>query len=336
MNHSNVISMAFLGLALVTASCTSRSSIAPGAKIIRVDTGKGISAINRERLPISDNESLRGAVAVHKVDDTNVLFFMMAGNYCFQYWDCESSEVIGVLRRGNGPGELPDAVFVSGWVGDEGDLYFSAYSMAAGKYYEINLTRTLESGKTSVVRETKLPSTTFYALQAGDITACFVYSINGELSWQLLKDGEIQEKWIPFDTENLNSQENFFAGTAISEDGNLLAMGMVSFPRLFLFNRASGKTLAIAPDMYKDSSVKDALRSKTPSRKQYYNGVAIAGNEVYAMYMNPSPSIQIYDFDGNLHGNFGVPDILVNFIVSGEGIIGITMDGEVLRYSLAR
>ena len=317
---------------VVFASCNANSSIVPGAKTVKVNLNMKPSQASRERLPISDDSSMLGAVAVHRVNNSEVLFFMMAGDYCFRYWNVNKGETSGILRRGNGPGELPDGAFASAWTGEEGDSYISVYSMAIGKYMDINLTKTLSEGKTVVRQETFLPSTTFYAHRVGDGIGCYVFSHSQELSWKRIRDGEIQEEWEPFNTEGLNPQEQFFAGTAVSADGKYLVMGMTAFPRLYIFDLETGRKLAVAPDMHGDAQVRAYLQKNLHPQKEYYNGVVIEGDKIYAMYLDPAPLIQVFDFDGKLLKTIDIHDSLVNFIVSEGAIIGITMDGEVFRY----
>lgn len=172
-----------------------------------------------------------------------------------------------------------------------------------------------------------------YALRSSEGIACYVLSRNGEISWQVIDgNGVLLDKRIPFKTKGLNSRELFFGATALSDDGKILAMGMCSFPRLYLFNRKTGKSLSIAPDLYADSAVKALLRSPEARQKMFYCGAHIAGDRIYAMYLDPSPTIQVFDFEGNLYDVISIPDMLVNFIVEDGTITGITPDGEVVRY----
>ena len=327
----NLLSCLCFAAIIIVNGCA-RSAIVPGAKIIKVDQGVAHTSYERQRLSLSDDESLFGAAAIYKLTNTEVLFFMLSGDYCFRYRDLAKEGTVGILRRGNGPDEMPGALPCSIWSEGEGQLFFSAYSIETGTYVEIDLSGSLTAGKTIVTSKTSLPATTFYAHRVGDGIGCYVFSHSQELSWKRIRDGEIQEEWEPFNTEGLNPQEQFFAGTAVSADGKYLVMGMTAFPRLYIFDLETGRKLAVAPDMHGDAQVRAYLQKNLHPQKEYYNGVVIEGDKVCAMYLDPAPSIQVFDFEGKLLNIIDIPDMLANFIVVDGAIIGITMDGEVFRY----
>lgn len=333
-----------LSYVLLPSCVESQSKIAAEATIVEggqveVSLPRGI-----EPLYIAGHASLAGAVAVHDVGDGCVLLQMMSGEDCFTWLDLSTGATFGLLNRGRGPDELIDAGYSGFRINGDGEKEIVAYSLSSSEAVIVNLTRSLSTGKTVVISRQKLPKGTMYALASGTRIYCYTMSPDRTIRWCLADEAEGGEPMLPFGKDGkVEDTSKFFAATAISEDGNALVMAMASFPRLYIFKR-NGRNISLSLDDRTDDQLLAQMSSKQEDEADCCLWVQVRHGFIYCLIVDSEAAkagkyeerLLVFDMNGRIKSATAIRNPLTSFVVSESdgAIVGITMDGQLVRFTL--
>lgn len=332
-----------------TTSCDKNdktmSMIVEGARVINNDYSVTTGAPHLRRLfPYQDNGGLIGAVAIHDIGDDCAVLHMMSGDYCFTWLNLKNGETRGLIRRGRGPDEMLDAGFSGYRINDKGDTEMIVYSIMKAEAVIINLSQSLSEERTVVLSRQKMPRETMYVLADASNLFCYSFGENRTVGWSVIDEDGESEVIQPFGNNGqVNDPYKFFAAPSVSPDGRFLVMGMVSFPRIFIFDR-KGETYAVSLDEKTDAQIVAELNDKGTNMEDCCLWTEIKDNSIFCLVPNnetaktgsPREWMLIFDMHGKLQSKTSIPDPLSSFMVlpDGRSILGITMDGQIIKYVL--
>ena len=341
-----VLSFVALSLSFVLLpSCDETwSKIAVDARIVK--SGQVETSLPRgvEPLPIAGHASLVGAIAVHNVGDGCVLLQMMSGEDCFMWLDLSTGATFGLLKRGRGPDEVLDAGFSGCRINGDGEKEIVAYSLSSSEAVTVNLTRSLSSGKTVVISRQALPKGTMYALAFGSRVYCYTMSPDRTIRWCLADAADGGEPMLPFGKDGkVEDPAKYFAATAISEDGNALVMAMASFPRLYIF-KGDGQHISVSLDDKSDDQILAQLSSGKEEDTDCCLWAQVRKGFIYCLMVDAETAkagkyeerLLVFDMNGRIKSATAIREPLTSFVVSESGglVVGITMDGQLVRITL--
>lgn len=327
------------------SSCINRdtSLIFPDAKVIDAIASPDIKTAVAQHIIVS--EDILGSVAIHSINESQLILMDMAGDYCFKWIDLTSNETIGLVRRGRGPGEMDFAGFGGTW--KEGDdVMFDAYSINMKKVYTINLTESIIEKQTVIRDVTDIPSNTMYSMTDGKQRVCYTLEPNSIAIKLLSMDGSSQGILLPFGTEDyIASGDHFFAATSLSPEGDKLIIAMTSFPCLAVIDLKGGSNKVTIASNTDERTILASLQDIRSELPDCYSAVQVTDKRIYALCMageddlrhGIAQELQIFNASSlKLESKIKLSEYLINFAVSSneKEVIGITPDSELLRYSL--
>lgn len=330
---------------LFTVSCKrNQSMIVEGAQVIsnNMDDTAG-KPRGRQLFPYQEKGGYIGAVAIHDIGGDCAVLHMMSGDYCFTWLNLNNGETRGLIRRGRGPDEMVDAGFSGYRINDKGETEMIVYSIMNAEAITINLSHSLLEERTVVLSRQKLPRETMYVLADTSELFCYYFGKNRTVGWTVIdSDGE-SEVMMPFGNQGqVNDPYKYFAAPSVSADGRFLIMGMVSFPRLFIFDR-KGETFAVSLDEKTDAQIVAELNDKGTNMEDCCIWTEIKDNSIFCLVPgksakagSPKELLLIFDLHGKLKSKISISDPLSSFMVlpDGRSILGITMDGQIIKYVL--
>ena len=273
---------------LFTTSCERKlSMIVEGAQVIsnNMDETAG-QPHGRQLFPYQEKGGYVGAVAIHDVGGGCAVLHMMSGDYCFTWLNLNNGETRGLIRRGRGPDEMLDAGFSGYRINDKGETEMIVYSIMNAEAITINLSQSLLEERTVVLSRQKLPRETMYVLADTSELFCYYFGKNRTVGWAVIDNNGESEVIKPFGNQGqVNNPYNYFAATSVSPDGRFLVMGMVSFPRLFIFDR-KGETLAVSLNEKADTQIVAELNENGTGTEDCCIWTEIKDNSIFCLVPN--------------------------------------------------
>ena len=116
---------------------------------------------------------------------------------------------------------------------------------------------------------------------------------------------------------------------------------MASMPLINICNVSNGRNIAVVPHKGYESEVVSALKNDSFSSDSYYVWSYPTDENLFALSLTAnmetgemSEELKVINWDGSVFKSYKINDFLTSFYVNGKQVVGITMNGELLSYTI--